>query len=149
MSLFNELKRRSVLRIAAGYVAISWLSIQVVETLFPMFGLSEAAARGVVVGLAVGFIPALILAWAFELTPDGFKRDADADRAAPGMQQLGKRLDRIIIVLLVIAVGFFGFDKFVLYPARDAELEQIAEERGRTQALIGSYGTKSIAVLPD
>jgi adenylate cyclase len=148
MSLFNELKRRSVLRVAAGYVAVSWLVIQVVETLFPMFGLSEAAARGVVVGLAVGFIPALILAWAFELTPDGFRRDADADRAAPGMQQLGKRLDRIIIVLLVVAVGFFGFDKFVLDPARDAELEQVAEERGRTQALIGSYGTKSIAVLP-
>jgi hypothetical protein len=147
MSLFNELKRRSVLRVAAGYVAVSWLVIQVVETLFPMFGLSEAAARGVVVGLAVGFIPALILAWAFELTPDGFRRDAD--RAAPGVQQLGKRLDRIIIVLLVVAVGFFGFDKFVLDPARDAELEQVAEERGRTQALIGSYGTKSIAVLPD
>ena len=148
MSLLNELKRRSVLRVAAGYVAVSWLVIQVVETLFPMFDLSEATARGVVIALAVGFIPALILAWAFELTPDGFKRDADADRAAPGMQQLGKRLDRIIIVLLVIAVGFFGFDKFVLDPARDAELEQVAEERGRTQALIGSYGTKSIAVLP-
>lgn len=79
MSLFNELKRRSVLRVAAGYVAISWLVIQVVETLFPMFGLTEAAARGVVIALAVGFVPALILAWAFELTPEGFKRDADAD----------------------------------------------------------------------
>ena len=74
MSLLGQLKRRNVLRVAAAYVALSWLVIQVVETLFPMFGLSDAIARAVVILLAIGFIPALISAWVIELTPTGFKR---------------------------------------------------------------------------
>ena len=67
MSLFSELKRRNVLRVAAAYVAVSWLLIQVTETLFPVFGLPDAAIRAVVILLAIGFIPAVVSAWAFEL----------------------------------------------------------------------------------
>ena len=62
MSLFTELKRRNVLRVVAAYVAVSWLLIQVVETLFPVFGLSDAASRGVVIVLASGLIPAVVIA---------------------------------------------------------------------------------------
>ena len=148
MSLLTELKRRNVLRVVAGYVAVSWLAIQIVETLFPMFGLSDAAARGVVIALAIGFIPALVFAWIFELTPEGFKRDAEVDHGAPGMRELGNRFDRLIIVMLVFAVAFFAFDKFVLDPARDVAREAAAEQRGRSRALVESYGEKSIAVLP-
>jgi TolB-like protein/Tfp pilus assembly protein PilF len=148
MSLYAELKRRGVFRVAIGYIGVSWLVIQVVETLFSIYGIDESIARIIVTVLAVGFVPAIILAWVFELTPEGLKRDSEASRDAPGMQVLGKRLDRAVIIVLVLAVGFFGFDKFVLDPARDAQLEVEAEERGRTQAFIGSYGTKSIAVMP-
>jgi len=148
MSLFGELRRRNVLRVAAAYVTLSWLIIQVNETLFPMFGLSDAAARTVVLLLAIGFIPALIFAWAFELTPEGLKRDREVDRDSPVSRRMAKRLDRIIIVFLVLALGYFAVDKFVLAPQREATVAEEAREAGRTEALIGSFGDKSIAVLP-
>ena len=80
MSLFSELKRRKVFRVAAGYVVSAWVLIQVVETIFPAFGLDEAAFRLLVIALAIGFVPAVILAWAFELTHKGLVRD----RETPG-----------------------------------------------------------------
>jgi formylglycine-generating enzyme required for sulfatase activity/predicted esterase len=80
MSLFSELKRRKVFRVAAGYVVSAWVLIQVVETIFPAFGLDDAAFRLLVIALAIGFIPAVILAWAFELTRTGLVRD----RHTPG-----------------------------------------------------------------
>ena len=75
MSFFGELKRRNVFRASAAYVAVAWLIIQVVETLFPVFGLSDDAIRIVIILLAIGFVPAMIFAWAFELTPAGFERE--------------------------------------------------------------------------
>ena len=63
---FEELKRRSVLRVAAAYVVASWLIIQVVETIFPAFGFGDAAVRIVTIVLAIGLIPALILSWALK-----------------------------------------------------------------------------------
>ena len=150
MTLFAELKRRNVLRVAAAYVAVSWLLIQVVETLFPVFGLSDAAIRTVVILLAIGFIPAVISAWAFELTPEGLVRDAEVDRAAPSIRASTKRLDRIVMVALALAVGFFAFDKFILDPARDAALAEAAREEGRVEAVQAKReaGPPVVAVLP-
>jgi len=148
MSLLAELKRRNVLRVAAAYVAVAWLIIQVVETLFPMFGFGEGAARTVVIMLAIGFVPAMVLSWVFELTPQGFRRDSQVDHSAPSAIAMGKRLDRIIVVALVLAVGYFAVDKFVFDPARDAEIREQAREEGRAEAVIGAFSDKSIAVLP-
>ena len=154
MTFLAELKRRNVLRVAAAYVAVSWLLIQVVETLFPVFGLSDAAIRAVVIVLAIGFVPAVISAWAFELTPEGLVRDAEVDRAAPSIKAATKRLDRIVMVALALAVGFFALDKFMLDPARDAAREQAiaeaAREEGRAAAVQEkkASGPPVIAVLP-
>ena len=74
MSLFSELKRRNVFRVGAAYIIVAWLIIQVAETLFPLFGFGDRPARIVVIVLAIGFVPVLIISWAFELTPDGRKR---------------------------------------------------------------------------
>lgn len=104
MSLFAELKRRNVLRVAAAYVAVAWLVIQVVETIFPAFGFGDAAIRGVVIFLAIGFIPAVLSAWAFELTPDGLLRDSEVDRSSPTIKAMGKRLDRLVIVARAFAL---------------------------------------------
>jgi len=145
---FEELKLRNVFRIGIAYLVAAWLAIQVVETLFPLFGLSDVTARAVVIILAIGFIPALILAWVFELTPEGLKRDRDADPTAPGIVRMAKRFDRMILVLLVVALGYFAVDKFVLDPARDIAREQEVTEQVRTEVLVESYGEKSIAVLP-
>ena len=67
MSLSGELKRRSVLRVGAAYAVVGWLIVQVAETIFPLFGFDETPARIVVIVLAIGFVPALVLAWAFDL----------------------------------------------------------------------------------
>jgi len=118
MSLLNELKRRNVLRVGAAYAVMAWLVIQIVETIFPIYGLSDAAIRYVITGLTVGLVPALIFAWAFELTPEGIKKESDVDRSTSMTGQTGKKLDRAIMVVLAIAVGYFAFDKFVLSESR-------------------------------
>jgi TolB-like protein len=150
MTLFAELKRRNVLRVAAAYVAVSWLLIQVVETLFPVFGLSDAAIRAVVIMLAIGFLPAMIVAWAFELTPEGFVRDSEVDRSSAAARASSRRLDRIVMVALALAVGYFAFDKFMLDPERDAALAEAAKEEGRVEATQARRysGRPVLAVLP-
>lgn len=142
-------------RVAAAYVVAAWLVIQVAETVFPVYGLSDGAIRLVITLLAIGFVPAVVFAWVFELTPEGLKKETDVDRSRSITPQTGKKLDRIIIVVLVVAVGYFAIDKFVLDPLEQAETaEQVAEQveqarrAGRTEALIDGYGDQSIAVLP-
>ncbi len=134
---FEELKRRNVLRVAAAYVVASWLIIQVVETIFPAFGFSDAALRIITIVLAIGLIPALILSWAFEITPEGLKKEKDVDRSKIDPQRT-KTLDRLIIVVLALGVGYFAFDKFILDPVRDVEMIEEAKEVARSEALVRS-----------
>ena len=93
MSLFAELKRRNVIRAGAAYLAFSWLLIQIIETLLPLFGISDDAARTVVVVLAIGFIPVMVVAWTFELTADGFRRETVVDHDAPNVNAEAGELD--------------------------------------------------------
>lgn len=153
MPVVAEFRKRNVFRVGAAYLVAAWLIVQVAETLFPLFGFGDAPARIVVILLAIGFVPALVLAWAFRITPDGLRRESEID--APLSAQAGKRLDRMIMVVLALALSVFAVDRFVLDPQREAdsraELASRLEEarlRGRTEALIESYGDRSIAVLP-
>jgi adenylate cyclase len=148
LSLFAELKRRNVFRATAAYVAVSWLLIQVAEATFPAFGLSDAALRTLIIVLAVGLVPAVALSWAFEITPEGLKRDADVAPGGALSRRTNRLLDRGIIIVLALGLAYFAVDKFVLEPARDAENIEEAQQRGRTEALVESYGDNSIAVLP-
>jgi len=148
LSLFNELKRRNVLRLGAAYVVVAWLVIQVAETIFPLFGFGDTPARIVVIVLAIGFFPSMILAWAFELTPEGLIRDKDIDHSQLDTSQSSQKLNRMIMVVLAVALGYFAFDKFVLDPVEDVEIAASAHQQGRSAALSESFGDKSIAVLP-
>jgi TolB-like protein/lipoprotein NlpI len=152
MSLFSELKRRNVFRVGAAYIIVAWLIIQVAETLFPLFGFGDGPARIVVIVLAIGFVPVLIISWAFELTPDGLKRDSDVDPEFSIAPHTGKKLDRTIMVVLLLALAYFGFDKFVLDPQRDVEITESATragaEQAREEARLGMFSDKSVAVLP-
>lgn len=144
MSLVTELKRRNVIRVAIAYLAGSWLLIQVAETLLPIYGFADSAIRILVAVLAIGLVVAVVFAWVFELTPEGLKKESEVDRSRSVTAVTGKKLDRAIIMVLLAALAYFAFDKLVLSESRI----ESAREEGRTQALIESYGEKSIAVLP-
>jgi TolB-like protein/Tfp pilus assembly protein PilF len=148
MSLYHELKRRNVFRVGIAYLAGSWLLIEVSETIFPLFGFDDTPARIMVIVLAIGFPLFLLFSWVFEITPEGLKKEKDIDRAASVTHKTGKLLDRFIIVLLALALGYFAFDKFVLDPVEDAELVEETAQQVRSDVLVESYGDKSIAVLP-
>ena len=101
MSIFRELQRRNVLRVAAGYIAVSWLIVQIMDTLSEAFGFTGEHLRIAIIVLAVCFIPAMIISWAFELTPQGIKRDSEVEHDAPAAKKSAKRLDRFVMAALV------------------------------------------------
>ena len=147
MSFLDELKRRNVIRVAIGYLAGAWLLIQILETLFPIFGIPETSVRIVVIIAAIGFVPVLVASWYFELTAEGLKRDAEA-RQLRKKAPSHRTVDRLIAVMLTLAVVYFAVDKFVLDPSRDAAEIEVARQEGRADALVESFGDKSIVVLP-
>ena len=114
MNFISELKRRNVIRMAGLYLVGAWLITQVAATLLPVFEAPGWVMKTLVGILAVGFIPAMIFAWIFELTPDGLKRDSEIPEAQSIAPQTARKMERSILVLFAIALAFFGFDKFYL-----------------------------------
>src|SRR5467141_3556077 len=143
-SFFSELKRRNVIRMAGLYLVGAWLVVQVAGTVLPMFGAPEWLPRTIVVLLTIGFVPAVIFSWVFELTPQGLKREDDVAPEQSITPRTGRRMDRMIIVVLALALGYFAFDKFVLAPRREAALVASAVPN-ESKSVINA---KSIAVLP-
>src|SRR4026207_1876121 len=117
-SFFSELRRRNVVRAAGLYLVGAWLLVQVASTVLPMFGAPDWLPRSIVILLAIGFVPALIFSWVFELTPQGLKRDEDVRPEESIAPQTARRMNRMIIAVLVIALGYFAVDKFMLAPRR-------------------------------
>ena len=91
-----------------AYLTAAWLLVQVVATALPAFGWSGSAVRLTVLSAAVGFVPVLIIAWVYELTPSGLKRTEDVDTSVSLTPHTGKKLDRIIMVVLALALGMFA-----------------------------------------
>jgi adenylate cyclase len=137
-NFFAELKRRNVVRMAGLYLVGAWLLTQIASTVLPMFGAPDWLPRSIVSLLAIGFVPALIFSWVFELTPQGLKRDEDVPPEESIAPQTGRRMNRMIIAVLVLALGYFAFDKFVLAPRR------VSSPNDSSSAI----NAKSIAVLP-
>ena len=119
--LLQEIKRRNVFRVALVYIIAAWLTMQVVDVMFPALNVPEWLTSAIAVLLLIGFPFALIFAWAFEMTPEGIKREKDVDRSQSITTQTGKKLNYSIIVVLAVAVGFLLFDKFAL---RSPDTEQ-------------------------
>jgi TolB-like protein/Tfp pilus assembly protein PilF len=142
---FGELRRRNVIRTAGLYLVGAWLIVQVAGTVLPMFGAPEWLPRTIVVLLAIGFIPAVIFSWVFEITPEGLKREEDVVPGRSITPRTGRQMDRMIIVVLVLALGYFAFDKFVLARKREAALVARAAPNESRSSVINE---KSIAVLP-
>src|SRR2546421_7398688 len=114
-SFFSELKRRNVYKVAVGYAVVGWLLIQVATQVFPFFEIPNWAVRLVVLLVLLGFPVALVLAWAFELTPEGLKR-TEAAQATPA-QPSPKRT----WIFVAVIAGAMSFGLFFLgrYTARE------------------------------
>ena len=154
MSLYNELKRRNVFRVAIAYLAGAWLLIEVAGTLFPAFGIPDWGVRFVVIVVALGFLPALIISWAYEMTPEGLKREKDIVSDTSITHITAKRLDTITIGLIAVALSFILADRFWLSPrfaeqsAAPVEVVTDHEPTSEPEATESQYPPNSIAVLP-
>jgi len=158
VSFFSELKRRNVFRVGIAYTVAAWLVAQVLQMVFASFGTPGWAMKSVLVVLALGLPVALVFAWVYELTPEGLRREASVDPAKSITLQTARKLDRAIIVVLVLALGYFAVDKFLLAPAREqARLEAAkqqmatavpAAEKAPAPASGAAAEEPSIAVLP-
>ena len=146
MSFVSELQRRNVVRVAIGYLAAAWFLVQIADTVVPAYGLPEAWVGILITVLGIALVPVLIATWLFELTPEGLKRDTGDTNGAPAISH--RNFDRVIMMLLALAVGFFAVDKFLLDPSRDAARVEQARQEGRVEAVLESYENKSIVVLP-
>ena len=143
MSLIAELKRRNVFRVAAAYAIVGWLLIEVASVLLPTFDAPDWVMKAFSSLVILGFPLALILAWAFELTPEGIKRESAVDSDKSTTRTKGRKLDFAIIGLLAVAVVYFAVDKFVL----ESEPEQAKVVAERAPAAERVARDKSIAVL--
>ena len=137
-NFIEELKRRNVARVALVYLIAGWLTMQVVDVMFPALQLPEWLTSAVAAFVIIGFPFALIFAWAFEMTPDGIKREQDVDRSESVTPATGQKLNRTALIILGIAVAFLLVDKFMLQPGADSVDEVVATAEVKP----------SIAVLP-
>ena len=103
MSIITELKRRNVFRVSLAYTVAAWLLLQLTDVLVQLLGLSAMIGKTVVALLIIGFPVALFLAWAFELTPEGIKREHEVDRSQSVTPDTGKKLNNAILVMMALA----------------------------------------------
>jgi serine/threonine-protein kinase len=129
---FVELQRRNVYKVAVAYGVVSWLLIQIATQVFPIFDIPNWTARMVVVLLLLGFPVALVLAWAYELTPEGLQRTDAIDPSESIARTTGRKLDFIIIGVLLAVIAVIAFQHY--RPTRPAPIVAVPE--------------KSIAILP-
>ena len=112
MSFIAELKRRNVFKVGVAYAVTAWILLQLIDVVGDILVLPEWVPRFMLLLLVVGLVPALIFAWAFEMTPEGVKREKDVDRSQSIAPQTGKKLNNTILVLMALAIGYLLFDKF-------------------------------------
>jgi len=113
MSFFEELKRRNVFRVGIAYAIVSWIVLQVVDVVLPFIGLPDSAGRLVLFLILAGLPIALVLGWAFEMTPEGLKREKDVDRTQYDAKRAGRKMDFFIIGVLAVAVIYLVLDDYV------------------------------------
>jgi TolB-like protein/Flp pilus assembly protein TadD len=135
VSLFGELKRRNVFRMAGLYVVGAWLVVQVAETVLPAFDVPGWVLRAIIVLLAIGFVPALVFSWLFELTPEGVKRDHEVVPEKSIAPVTGRRMERWMLVGILAIITLFMAEWF--WPVAPPE-----------SSAVSAASEASIAVLP-
>ena len=145
-SLFAELSRRNVFRVGIVYAVTSWLIAQVADLAATTFLAPDWVMKMIIIILVLGLPVALLVAWAYEMTPQGLRRDTGSAGDQFDTVSQSSKLDRTITALLVLALAYFAYDKFVLDPARDLAMLESAADAAPEVTPTSDYQT--IAVLP-
>ena len=151
MSFFEELKRRNVFRVAIGYIITAWLLLQVVNLVLENINAPDWVMQVFMLALAIGFPLAVLFAWAFEMTPEGLKRESEVDRSQSITHETGQKLNYTIIGVLVVALGYFVWESREKEPEPFSPTAGLEVDGGTVEKkdLTSPEATaKSIAVLP-
>ena len=163
MSFFAELKRRNVFRVGIAYVVGGWLLLQLTDVLSELLDLPDVVGRAIVLLVAIGLPVALFFAWAFEMTPEGVKREKDVDRTQSITPQTGKKLNNTILLMMALVIAYLLFDKISGPKEMGSESfsQQSSEQTGAAEdkeapapdeatpsSVEAHKADKSIAVLP-
>ncbi len=135
MSIFQELQRRNVLRVAAAYLVVGWLLTEVLTTILPTLGAPDWVARAVILSFAFGFIPAVGLSWIYELTPDGIKKETEVSGDDAREAVSAGKLDYLTIVGVIFAIVFVAFFTANRSP-------------NTSESTVAAVSMESVAVLP-
>lgn len=153
--IFAELKRRNVFRVAVAYLVIGWLLLQIADLLFDTLGLGDGPKKLILGILALGFLPTLLFSWAFELTPEGIKREKDIERDQSITTHTAKKLDLITLFAVVLLLGMVIWQQFQpkLTPSVGNQ-QALTNQKATEEAFVDTPQHKeskedaSIAVLP-
>jgi TolB-like protein/Flp pilus assembly protein TadD len=152
MSFIEELKRRNVFKVGGAYVVAAWLLIQFSDIVLDNMDAPSWVLNAIMLVLAVGFAITVFVAWAFEMTPEGIKKESEVDRSQSITAQTGKKLNSVLIAMLVLAVGYIIFDKFSGPESASTPVVEVAssEVQQGAEPAADSYSDsrQSIAVLP-
>jgi TolB-like protein len=148
LSFFEELKRRNVVRVGVAYGIAAWVLLQVADLVLEAIEAPGWVIKALLLVVAIGFIVAIVVAWAYELTPEGIKRESEVDRTHSITGTTGKKLDRIVIVFLLIAVAVLLYRQSGLRESTEpspgihgttgpaAAIDAAAEQRSQTIAVL-------------
>ncbi len=143
LGIVAELSRRNVIRVGVAYLVFAWLALQVLDVMAPILDIPAWVGKTLLVLLALGLAPVLFLSWAYELTPEGLKRTHEVTLDESITRQTGRRLDAAVVVLLVLTLGLFGWQRLhPVAPPRPAAAMQPAPAKAP------GAQRRSIAVLP-
>ena len=148
MSFIEELKRRNVFRVGIAYAVSSWVLLQIVDLVLENTEAPTWVMQTFMLAMAIGFPVALIFAWAFEMTPEGVKLEKDVDRSQSVTKDTGQKMNRGIIIALVLAVALLLIDRFRPHPNPEPDVTPASIEKVDVAATEANNTEKSIAVLP-
>lgn len=143
MSVLQELKRRNVIRVGVLYLVAAWLLLQLTDVLSSLLSVPESVGSIVVMLLVLGFFPVLIFSWVYEMTPEGLKREVDIDRSISVTPETGKKINTLIVVLLVLAIAGLIADRLIPETSVEADVAAVNSVAAPLPA-----DDLSIAVLP-
>jgi TolB-like protein/Tfp pilus assembly protein PilF len=147
-SFFEEIKRRNVVRVGVAYGIAAWVLLQVADLVLEAIEAPAWVLQALMLVVALGFIAAVVIAWAYEMTPEGIRKEAEVDRTQSIAGQTGKKLDRIIIAFLVVAVGVLLVAEKGSEPFSQAETAQVTDQETGKRALTPFPVNNAIAALP-